>query len=283
MTSAPATRTAPDRSWRRPALLGALLLAVLLALAALTRTAALTHADLRADRAVQPLRSHAATTAFLWLTDASAEVVGLAALAAGLLVLLARRRPRDAVRLLLTAGGAWGLALVLKTALDRPRPPSVLWVRPPDATGSFPSGHDTTATVLVVVVLLTLAGMGRARRIATACAVVFALAVGFGRIYLGDHYPTDVLGSYLTVAATALLVRAAAELPVEPMSWRGRRSAAACLRPAARETHDTAAVPALVRPPGHPHGLALPADRADQPEPEHGTPRPGPVQGNRTP
>ena len=277
MNAATALRTTPARL--RP---GVLLLTALLVLAVLVRTAALTRLDLRADRAVQPWRSHTANTVFLWLTDASAEAVGLGALAAGLLVLMLRRRRRDAARLLLTAGGAWVLALVLKSVVDRPRPPADLQVRPPDATGSFPSGHDTTATLLVVIVVLALAGTGRLVRVATACAVVFALAVGFGRIYLGDHYPTDVLGSYLTVAATALLVRAAFELLTPPMSWRGRRSAAACLRPAAREAHDTEAVSAMVRPPWHPHGGALPADRADH-RPESRPQTQGPLPGNRTP
>jgi undecaprenyl-diphosphatase len=162
---------------------------------------------------------------FTWLTDAAAEAAGLALLAAGIIVLLARRRRRDAARLLLAGGTAWTLALVVKHVISRPRPPASLWLVRPDASGSFPSGHDTTATLLIVIAFMTLAGTGRLRVAGTALAAAFALAVGASRIYLGDHYPTDVLGSYLTVAAAVLLVSAFTDLPaVRRLRRRGSRA-----------------------------------------------------------
>ncbi|MEY9874759.1 membrane-associated phospholipid phosphatase [Streptacidiphilus sp. MAP12-33] len=270
---------APDGGLRPgpPALAGFTVLGTLLVLAALVHVAGMTRLDLRIDRAVAPWRTAGTTDAFRWLTDASAEVVGVAALVLGIGVLVLRGRRLAATRLLVTAGAAWTLALVLKAVVDRPRPPASLWVQPPDNSGSFPSGHDTTATLLLVIVVSALAGTGRLRRVGAVAGVLFALAVGFGRVYLGDHYPTDILGSYLTVAAVVLLVLAVFALaPVRrwlaaigltdgpaPMSWRGRSSDAACPCPAAHTTHSPENVPASARPHGHPRGVASTTGRAD--------------------
>lgn len=200
-------------STRLKLMAGFALLVALLVLGTLTLTPQLTGADLAADRAAVAWRSPAATRVFLDLTGAAQEAVGLAALVVGLAVLLLRRRRWDAARLVVMAGAAWGLALVVKHLFNRARPPAQLWLLVPDPTGSFPSGHDTTATVLVVIVALTLIGVGAARVVLTALAVAFTLAVGVSRVYLGDHYPTDVLGSYLSVAAAVLVVSAVTDLP----------------------------------------------------------------------
>ena len=200
---------------RSKSLAGAALLVVLLVLAALVRTPSVTADDVALDRAAVAWRTSGATHLFLGLTAAAQEAVGAGAVALGAAVLWLRRRRWDATRLLLMAGGAWGLALVIKHVVDRPRPPARLWLLTPDATGSFPSGHATTAGVLVLVLVIaaTLVGTRRIYAVLTAGGVLFALAVGASRVYLGDHYLTDVLGSYLTVSATALLVSAATDAP----------------------------------------------------------------------
>ena len=196
------------------ALLGLIALLGLLALGILVRTAEVTEHDLHVDLLIQPLRSSGATAVFLALTSSASEIVGIGALATGLLALLVRRRRWDAFRLAAMAGSSWVLAILVKHVVGRPRPPASLWAIRPDASGSFPSGHDTTACVLVLVVLMTLHGAHRLRVWGTLTALAFAVGVGLSRVYLGDHYPTDVLGSWLTVAAAALLVWAATDLPV---------------------------------------------------------------------
>lgn len=190
---------------------GGLLALLLAVLAFFAVTPGLTHLGLRADNSLVGARSGGLTAVAEGLTAAAQEVVGLAALLVGLIVLVLWRRRFDALRLLGMAGGAWVAAIIVKDVLDRPRPPARLWLVPPDPTGSFPSGHTTTAAVIVVILAVLLWRIAAGRPFVVLGAL-YALAVGASRLYLGDHFPADVLGSYLTVAAVALLVSAFADL-----------------------------------------------------------------------
>lgn len=118
---------------------GLVLLLAGLALGWLALTAQVTRYDLRADQKLAGLRFGAATSVFTGLTDAAGEAAGLAALAAGIVVLLARRRRWDAARLLLMGGAAWTLALAVKDIISRPRPPARLWLIPPTRPPASPA------------------------------------------------------------------------------------------------------------------------------------------------
>lgn len=105
--------------------------------------------------------------------------------------------------------------LALKHIVHRPRPPlegfSGVW-----ATYGFPSGHTAGATLFYVALAAYFMGhaaghtVGFARQAWLAAAAVAAITlVGFSRVYLGEHYLSDVLGAVLLGVAWLSLCRAA--------------------------------------------------------------------------
>lgn len=94
--------------------------------------------------------------------------------------------------------------LWIKAWVQRPRP--LLWPRAvEEGNFSFPSGHSTFAAA-VAVMLVLLCYRTKYCRTAFAAGILFALLMGFSRVYLGVHYPTDVWAGWTNGTLTALLV-----------------------------------------------------------------------------
>ena len=126
------------------------------------------------------------------------------------LVLLAAflyfRRKRMAALLGMTMIGMVVLDEALKLAFHRPRP--MAFFGPTPSSYSFPSGHAFGALCLygVLAAILVPRVRGRIAKWAIWLAAVFLIAmIGFSRIYLGVHYPSDVIAGY---AAGAVWVAA---------------------------------------------------------------------------
>jgi undecaprenyl-diphosphatase len=104
-----------------------------------------------------------------------------------------------AIWLLITLAGATVLDLSLKWAFHRPRPTP--FYGPLPSTYSFPSGHSLFSFCFYGVLAGLLSQRVRSRGLRVAIWVVAAVlifAIGLSRIYLGVHYPSDVLGGFLT-------------------------------------------------------------------------------------
>ncbi len=123
---------------------------------------------------------------------------------AGFLWMQGRRRAMWLV--LVSVGIGQLLSTLLKHGFDRPRPDlvphgSIVY------TASFPSGHSMMAAVTYLTLGALLARMEPSRLVKTylfTLAVLLTVGVGISRVYLGVHWPTDVLAGWTAGAAWAL-------------------------------------------------------------------------------
>jgi undecaprenyl-diphosphatase len=147
-------------------------------------------------------------------------VIGLITVAAVAWLVMTRAHGMALLLVLAVVGGVL-LSTLLKTGFDRPRPDLVPHATRV-ATASFPSGHAMVATVAYLTLGAMLARAQRRRRdklFFILLAVLLALLVGLSRIYLGVHWPSDVVAGWAAGAAWALLVWLAARPlrgPAEP-------------------------------------------------------------------
>lgn len=117
-----------------------------------------------------------------------------------------RQRVQTALLVIVAVIGGVLLSNTLKSYFDRPRPelvPHGSYV----LTKSFPSGHAMMAatTYLTLGAILAEAEKRRALRVFfLLVGVMLAAAVGISRVYLGVHWPTDVLAGWVAGAAWAL-------------------------------------------------------------------------------
>jgi len=161
----------------------------------------------RADDSSVPIGPSWLRIAALDLTAlGSGTVLGLfVAAIAGFLLLQGLRR--TAAFIVVASVGGWVLNALLKEFFRRPRPYAVPHLSQVMSL-SFPSGHAMTsaAVYLTLGALLMRVADRRATKIyCMTCAMVMAALIGITRVYLGVHYPTDVLAGWLVGLSWALV------------------------------------------------------------------------------
>lgn len=112
-----------------------------------------------------------------------------------------------ALLVLVSVGGGAALSNLLKFAIERPRPDLVVRLIEVNST-SFPSGHATLAAVTYLTLgalLSRVEARRRAKIYVLVVAVSLTFLIGVSRIYLGVHWPTDVLAGWCVGSAWALL------------------------------------------------------------------------------
>ncbi len=134
-----------------------------------------------------------------------------ALIVATLVILIVRRDRREAIHLVVAALGVGALVWVTKGIVERARPTEVPHVV--HVSGfSYPSGHSLATAALYITIAVIASSHLRTR--ATKAALVAGVAllvalVGLSRVYLGVHYPSDVLGGMSLGASWALMLAAA--------------------------------------------------------------------------
>lgn len=149
-----------------------------------------------------------------WLNVAAVDVTSLGSVTIlGILVVLvcglflSLRRFREALLLFVASGTGLALTNVLKDIFQRERPPAAMHVVQAINT-SFPSGHATLSATVMLTLGALIAHFAERRRVriyALGAAVLLSLLVGCSRVYLGVHWPTDVLAGWCIGSAWAVV------------------------------------------------------------------------------
>jgi undecaprenyl-diphosphatase len=150
-----------------------------------------------------------------WLTIAAVDVTALGSItlvvlfsAFTLVVLLVLRDRLGALQLLAASAGAGILTLATKNFIERIRPDEALQLIVVSGF-SYPSGHSVSTSALYLTIAI-IAG-GHVQHAGARAAILLAVSavlimVAASRVYLGVHYPTDVVSGIALGAAWALLL-----------------------------------------------------------------------------
>jgi undecaprenyl-diphosphatase len=155
------------------------------------------------------------------LTEVGAWYVLIPATVLAGIVLFIRRRMRVALLLVMVFGGRL-LVELAKILTDRQRPgisPHLEAVH----SMSFPSGHTANATITWLAIALLIPVPHRLRPILVGVGLAVALQVGWSRVALGVHWPSDVIGGWgFGLAWVILCMRLASARPDAEPSGRAR-------------------------------------------------------------
>lgn len=145
-------------------------------------------------------------TAFVVITYIGSKNVSFPLLAILILVFLFQKRYWTALLLIVNLIGVRQLNSLLKSIFERTRPELEHLVQV--STESFPSGHSMNSIAffgfLAYLLYLKLKASGKPANVVIIFTGILIVLIGLSRIYLGVHYPWDVIGGFLAGGAWLL-------------------------------------------------------------------------------
>jgi undecaprenyl-diphosphatase len=146
-----------------------------------------------------------------WMRLLSVAGSGLIEIPVALLLIFGlalRKRKVEAWWYTAAALSGWALYALAKLAVQRPRPHIIPRLMHGAGWSSYPSGHSMLAPIIFGLGIIVWAAPWPSpalRRAALVLAALLALGIGFSRVYVGVHYPSDVLGGLLLGTAWSAL------------------------------------------------------------------------------
>jgi membrane protein DedA with SNARE-associated domain/membrane-associated phospholipid phosphatase len=187
-------------------------------------------ADIRIANLLSAFRTDALTSVFTWITLLGKSQVILIFTATLTALLWLWRKSRYILPLFITILGSQTFTYLGKLAFHRPRPDLAVYA---EHSFSFPSGHATIAVAFYGFAgyLLMHLVQGWNRKVNIFFATIFIIiAIGFSRLYLGEHYVSDVWSGYLVGAMWLIMGASVAEW----LRYRAKSEAAMAPVPRAR-------------------------------------------------
>jgi undecaprenyl-diphosphatase len=162
---------------------------------------------------------------FTWITALGDTRLVAAVLALAVLWLVLLRRPGLLVGLLVALGTDLVSVVILKTAFGRARSSLGYFT---ETSGSFPSGHATLSVAFYGMLFYLLWRLGRmGAMMAAFLATLVAGLIGLSRLYLVEHYLSDVLAGWVLgglclisgIAVAEWMMHGRAAPKVQPLNW----------------------------------------------------------------
>lgn len=170
-------------------------------------TALISALDLNSEMFLLSVRDPSLVQFFIWISELGNDTTIMGFTFAALIVLAYLKKRSEAFGLAASVFGSAAAGFILKELVARPRPDAPIYAYIESNPYSFPSVHSIFAVAFYAFLLWLiwdyLSQMWR--KAATIIAAVLILAIGFGRLYLGVHYPSDVAAGYFVGALFVIL------------------------------------------------------------------------------
>ncbi|TDQ40475.1 phosphatase PAP2 family protein [Aureibacillus halotolerans] len=168
---------------------------------------------------VEQVNTPAVTNGMAWITELG-SIWFLTVLSIGVVIIMIRKKESwfSIILFCITVGGGGLLNTLLKQIFQRERPSLLETV---DGIGySFPSGHTMGSCIaygMIAYILSRYVTSKRKQFLLLVSALVLSLLIGLSRIFLGVHYPTDILAGF---AAGLIWL----SVCISALEWRNYRS-----------------------------------------------------------